>query len=155
MADKGLPLLSVRTMSLSHWTSPLAAFEAPRRVGGWIAGLGTALGLGALAASSCCALPVGLAALGATGAVFSGLETLANLRPVLLGGAALALAAGWGLFIRSRYFVCQPGGSCASSRAPRGFLLLLGGTVLVALALAWAPYFEASAIRLTRLGSTR
>src|SRR5208282_1011099 len=93
---------------------PLSAPSA-----GWFAGVGAAIGLGALAASSCCVLPLALASLGVTGAVFGGLEILASLRPFLLGGAALALAAGWVLFFRHRAVACDSGGSCAGPDSPK------------------------------------
>lgn len=119
--------------------------------GGWFAGLGTVAGLGALAASSCCALPMALAGLGATGAVFGGLTMLASVRPLLLGGAALALLVGWGLFFRRRATACTMAGPCVSTGPSRRTAALLGiGTVLVALALVWEPYLEPTVLKAMR-----
>lgn len=102
-------------------------------------------------ASSCCALPVALASLGATGAVFGGLAMLASIRPLLLGGAALALLVGWGLFLRRRTKACAMAGPCASTRPSRRTAALLGiGTALVALALVWEPYLEPMVLRAMR-----
>jgi len=115
----------------------------PVTSGGWFAGLGAVAGLGALAASSCCALPVALVGVGASGAVFGGLAMLASIRPILLGGAALVLLVGWGLFLRRRATACAMAGPCASSGPPRRAAAVLGiGTALVALALVWEPYLE-------------
>ena len=123
----------------------------PAPSGSWFAGLGTVAGLGALAASSCCALPVALAGLGATGAVFGGLAILASIRPILLGGAALALLVGWGLFLRRRATACAMAGSCASPGPSRRTAALLGiGTALVALALVWEPYLEPLVLKAMR-----
>ena len=60
---------------------------------GLLAGTGAIVGIGALVASSCCVLPIALAGLGATGALFSGLAFLAGIRP-LLGFFLLATARG-------------------------------------------------------------
>ena len=61
----------------------------PTPASGWLAGIGATVGFGALAASSCCVLPLALAGLGTGGAVFSGLEVLANWRLFLQGSAAM------------------------------------------------------------------
>ncbi|MBY0250031.1 MAG: mercury transporter MerT [Methylobacterium organophilum] len=107
--------------------------------------------MGALAASSCCALPVALAGLGAMGAVFGGLAMLASIRPLLLGGAALALLVGWGLFLRHRTKVCAMAGPCTSTGPSRRTAALLGiGTALVALGLVWEPYLEPMVLRAIR-----
>lgn len=119
--------------------------------GSWFAGLGTVAGLGALAASSCCALPVALAGLGATGAVFGGLAMLSYLRPLLLGGAALALFVGWGLFLRRRATACDMSGPCSRKGPSWGTVALLGlGTVLVGLSLVWEPYLEPVVLKAMR-----
>jgi len=78
---------------------PRPAENGPIQATGWLAGLGAITGLGALAASSCCALPLALAGLGAGSAVFGGLEILANWRPLLLGVAVMVVLAAWGLLL--------------------------------------------------------
>ncbi|WP_354405177.1 mercuric transporter MerT family protein [Methylobacterium radiotolerans] len=131
--------------------APRTRESLPVPAGGWFAGLGTLAGLGALAASSCCALPVALASLGATGAVFGGLAVLASIRLLLLGGATLALLVGWWLFFHRRAAACDMDGPCASAGPSRRTAALLGlGTALVALALVWEPYLEPMALRVMR-----
>jgi mercuric ion transport protein len=77
---------------------PRRAENSPIQASSWLAGLGGVAGFGALAASSCCVLPLALAGLGAGSAVFGGLEVLANWRPLLLGGAVVVVLVGWTLF---------------------------------------------------------
>ncbi|WP_430395072.1 mercuric transporter MerT family protein [Enterovirga aerilata] len=109
---------------------------------GWLAGFGAVAGLGAVAASSCCALPVALVSLGATGAVLSGLERLTSVRPVLIGGAILAIVTAWALHSRGRSVACA-GRSCEASPSSKKTVALLGvGTLLVLLALLWEPFIE-------------
>ncbi|MEE7492058.1 mercuric transporter MerT family protein [Methylobacterium oryzae] len=132
-------------------SAPRPRDSLPAPSGGWFAGLGTVAGLGALAASSCCALPVALASLGATGAAFGGLAMLASIRPLLLSGAALALLVGWWLFFRRRAVVCNTAGPCASPGPSRRTAALLAvGTALVALAIVWEPYLEPMVLRAMR-----
>ena len=118
---------------------------------GWFAGVGTAIGLGALAASSCCALPLALASVGVTGAALGGLELLAGLRPFLLGGAAFAIAVGWYLFFRSRAVACEVGGVCVASSSPKRTAAFLAvGTALVGVAAIWQPFVEPILLQLMR-----
>ncbi len=138
--------MTARAITAPAEKSDPAAFSP-----GWLAGLGTLAGIGALIASSCCALPVALAGLGATGAVFSGLNVLTDLRPFLLGGAALALLIGWGLMIRPRATNCLADVPCGETQPRWRTAALLGsGTVLVSLALVWEPYIEPLVLRAMR-----
>ncbi|MCB4806299.1 MULTISPECIES: mercuric transporter MerT family protein [Methylobacterium] len=139
------------SIAASARSAPRPRDSLPVPAGSWFAGLGTVAGLGALAASSCCALPMALAGLGATGAVFGGLTMLASIRPLLLGGAALALLVGWALFFRRRATACAMAGPYASTGPSRRTAVLLGmGTALVALALVWEPYLEPAVLRAMR-----
>ncbi len=118
---------------------------------GWIAALGTAAGLGALVSSSCCVLPLALAGLGASTAVFSGLEVLANWRPFLIGGAGLVLLAAWAMFFRGRSAVCRTDSACATAIPSRNIAVLLAlGSAFLALAFVWGPCVEPILLKFVR-----
>ncbi|MGU9982486.1 mercury transporter MerT [Phreatobacter sp. HK31-P] len=129
---------------------PPAAIPAPPT--GLLAGAGTLVGMTALVSSSCCVVPLALAGLGATGAVFSGLLLLAAIRPYLLGVAALTLLAGWWLyFSRQRLAACNSDGKCAAPVTSwRMISFLMLGSTFVGLATIWEPYIEPILLRLVR-----
>lgn len=130
----------------SSATKPLPAPST-----GVLAGTGLVVGAGALIASSCCVLPMTLAGLGVTGAVFSGLEVLADIRPFLIAGAAVMLAFGWAFFFcRPRSARCD-GETCAKlERSGRTIGLLGVGSLVIGLALVWGPYVEPALLKLAR-----
>lgn len=130
-------------MALGGLTGPIRPKDLEDLPAGWLAGGAAVAGLGALAASSCCVLPLALAGLGAGGAAFSALAVLSGLRPLLLGVALLALTAGWVLFFRRRS--CAPPASSTLMAVRLG-----GGTALAGLALLWGPYFEPILLRIVR-----
>lgn len=119
---------------------------------GLLAGTGAVIGFGALIASSCCVLPIALAGLGVTGVVFSGLAFLADIRLLLLGGATIMMALGWGAFFwRKRTPVCDVGGTCAAPTTSARTTIMLGlGSIVVGLAFVWGPYVEPILLRLAR-----
>ncbi len=118
---------------------------------GVLAGTGAVVGAGALIASSCCVLPMALAGLGVTGAVFSGLAVLADIRPFLIAGAALMLALGWAFFFRRRRGARCDGDTCAKpERSGRTIGLLGFGSLVVGLALVWSPYVEPALLKMVR-----
>ncbi|MGD9631888.1 MULTISPECIES: mercuric transporter MerT family protein [unclassified Afipia] len=125
---------------------------SPESSTGILAGTGAVVGFGALIASSCCALPIVLAGLGVTGAAFSGLVFLADIRPLLLGGAAVMLALGWAfVFWRRRSPACSVIGTClVPATSARAVTLLCIGSFIVGLALVWDPYVELSLVKLLR-----
>src|SRR6267154_158670 len=100
-------------MALTDTDAPIQspAENSPIQASGWLAGLGAVTGFGALAASSCCVLPLALAGLGASSAVFGGLEILANWRPLLLSVALVVVLAAWLLLFRRRSVACNIDGS--------------------------------------------
>jgi mercuric ion transport protein len=130
--------------------SPLVAIPKPST--GLFAGAGVLVGLTALISSSCCVIPIALAGFGVTGAAFSGLEFLVGIRPYLLGGAALALLAGWWMFFRRRGAVaCNVDGTCAKPASSQTTIIFLTlGSVFVGMALVWEPYFEPLLLRMMR-----
>ena len=127
---------------------PIAAPKAPT---GWVAGLGAIFGLGALVSSSCCAVPLALAGLGAGGAVFSGLEFLAEWRPYLLSAAALVLLTSWAIFFRRRAVACNTDRGCAPTAPTKRTVVLLSiGTAFVALSLVWDALIEPIVFKMVR-----
>jgi mercuric ion transport protein len=92
--------------------------------------------LGALAASSCCLVPLALFGIGVGGAWIGYLTRLAPYQPYFLGVAAVCLGLGYLLRHRSRRAVCAEGEMCARPLPSRivtiGFILagVLIGAVL-------------------------
>lgn len=136
-------------LNLAEIAKPSTLNPPPTR---WLAGTGIIAGLGAVIASSCCVLPLALAALGVTGAAFSGLEFLVGIRPFLLGGAVVVLLAGWGLFFwKKTPPSCNGEGGCMPpSRAGRTIILLAFGTAIVGLALVWQGNIEPALLKMMR-----
>src|SRR5262249_10032542 len=94
--------------------------------------------LAALAASSCCILPLVLFALGIGGAWISNFTWLAPYQPYFIAATLAFLGAGYWLVHRSSKRACANGGVCArplSSRFVKGALIL--ATILVAAALGF------------------
>lgn len=81
----------------------------------WFASLGLVAGLGAVVASSCCVLPLGLVALGAGAGVFGVLNEIAAWRVPFLSVSALAVAGGWGACLMKRRDACTTDLHCAIS----------------------------------------
>ena len=116
----------------------------------WFAALGLVAGLGAVVASSCCILPLGLAALGAGAGILGGLEALAGWRIPFLAVAALAVVGGWTRWQSKRPPVCVSGSTCASTRRSRAtFALLLCASVVVIVAGSWG-YIEPALLKMMR-----
>lgn len=114
--------------------SPPATPAAPK----WFAALGLAAGLGAVVASSCCVIPLGLAGLGASTSVLGGLELVAAWRIPFLAFSAFAIIGGWAAWWWKRPILCVSGSTCASPDRSRATLaLLLCASVIVAAAASW------------------
>ena len=120
-----------------------AIFGAAARPGatGRKASLAAAGGvLGALAAASCCIVPLVLFPLGIGGAWIGNLTALEPYQPIFLGVTLAFLVTGYYLVYRRRPAACAEGGDCARplpSRIVR--LALWGATALAAAAIAF-PY---------------
>ena len=101
--------------------------------------------IGALAASSCCILPLVLFGLGVSGAWIANLTQLAPYQPYFLAATVACLAGGYGLLDRSRRKACTDGQVCArplSARIVTSGLILATILVIGALALdVLAPLF--------------
>ena len=98
-------------------------------------------GLGALAMSSCCIVPLVLFSLGVTGAWLGGLTALYPYKWFFFVPTAGFLAAGFYMVYRKpRSTECAPEASCAAPTADRVTKIVLwSATVLVLTALAF-PY---------------
>jgi mercuric ion transport protein len=101
--------------------------------------------LGALAASSCCLVPLVLFGLGVSGAWIGHLTRLAPYQPYFIAATAACLAGGYGLLYRSRKMVCTDREVCGRPLPNRIVTIgLILSTVLVVGALALdfiAPLF--------------
>ena len=100
---------------------------------------------GALAASSCCIVPLVLFGLGVSGAWIANLTRLAPYQPYFIAATIACLAGGYGLRYRSRKTACTDGQVCArplSNRIVTSGLILATILVIGALALdVLAPLF--------------
>lgn len=123
----------------------------PSPVGvGSMTALGAVTGLGALAASSCCVLPLVLGGLGASAGVFTVLGVLAPLRVPLMAVSVVAVVTGWFFYAQRRRAACAPDGSCtAPRRSPAALVLLSLATVLI-VAAAGGGSFEPTLIKMLR-----
>jgi mercuric ion transport protein len=100
--------------------------------------------LGALAASSCCILPVVLFSLGISGAWIGNFTQLAPYKPYFVIATAVFVACGYWLVYRSSKLACADGEACARSLPNRIVkIVLVTATVLVIAAFGFdyvAPY---------------
>ena len=116
-----------------------------------MAALGAVTGLGALAASSCCVLPIVLGGLGAGAGTFTVLGLLAPLRAPLMLASTLAVLAGWFLYARRpRSAACGAASSCPGPRRSPAALMLLGLATLLVAAAATSGHFEVTLIKMLR-----
>lgn len=94
--------------------------------------------LGALAASSCCVLPLMLFSLGVSGAWIGNFTQLAPCQPCFIAATLVFLGAGYWLVYRSSKLTCADGMACARplpNRLVKAGLVL--ATILVIAALGF------------------
>lgn len=116
----------------------------------WFAALGLVAGLGAVVASSCCVIPLGLAALGAGASVLGRLEAIAAWRVTLLSTSAMAIVGGWGAWWLKRPIACVSGAGCKTPQRARATLtLLLSASITVLAAASWR-HIDAALLALLR-----
>ena len=128
-------------------TSPSSVAPATPK---WFAAFGLVAGLGAVVASSCCVIPLGLSALGAGASGLGGLEAVAMWRAPLLSVSALAIVGGWGAWWLKRPVACASDASCASHTRSRATLaLLLCASTAVIAAASWS-YIDPMLLKLLR-----
>ena len=115
----------------------VSAERAEGRRMGLVAAVGM---LGALAATSCCIVPLVLFALGIGGAWIGNLTALAPYQPIFITATLIFLGTGYYLVYRRRGAACAEGKLCARPLPRRGVKLALwAATTLVASAIA-VPY---------------
>ncbi|MGH8532938.1 MAG: mercuric transporter MerT family protein [Gammaproteobacteria bacterium] len=96
--------------------------------------------LAAIAASSCCVLPLVLFTLGISGAWISNLTALAPYQPYFVVVTLACLVAGFAMVYRKPKAACLPGSSCSRPASDRfAKLSLWTASVIIAAALAF-PY---------------
>jgi len=94
--------------------------------------------LGALAASSCCIMPLVLFSLGVSGAWIGNFTQLAPYQPYFIGATLVCLGAGYWLVYRSSKLACADDAACARplpNRLVKAGLIL--ATILVFAALGF------------------
>lgn len=124
--------------------------EPVRATGGLPGAIGIVAGLGAIAASSCCVVPLTLAALGAGAGIFGTLETLASWRMPLLVTSGIWVEAAWFAWWQNRRKTCETGSTCTTRpRTGMPLTLLLLATLTVVAAIGW-DYLELPLLRLVR-----
>ena len=111
---------------------------APGAIKAGLALVGIASGIGAIAASSCCLVPLVLATFGAGAGVFGVLEALAPWRVPLLAVSGAGVMLGWFAWLRKRNVACEVGPACARPSSARiSLALLFLASLVVAAALGW------------------
>ena len=98
--------------------------------------------LGALAASSCCILPLALFMLGISGAWIGKLMALAPYQPIFFAATAGCLGVGYYLVYRQPKTVCADG-SCARPLPRRGVKAALWAATVMVLAAVAFDYLAA------------
>ena len=94
--------------------------------------------LGAVAATSCCILPLVLFGLGVSGAWIGNFTQLAPYQPYIIIGTLTCLSTGYWLVYRSSTVACADGTACARPLPNRWVVAgLIAATVLVIAALAF------------------
>lgn len=97
--------------------------------------------MGAIAASSCCVMPLALFALGVSGAWIGHLAALAPYQPIFVGITLGFLGYGYILVYRKPKAVCAVDERCARPHRDRTVRIVLwSATVSVAAAMAF-PYY--------------
>lgn len=109
----------------------------PGRRQAWLAAGGI---LGAVAASSCCILPVGLFSLGASGAWLGNLSALSPYQPIFIAITLGFLGSGFWLAYRRPQAACRGSGACSPPMSRRAVKLALWAALLLVAAATAFPY---------------
>ncbi len=94
--------------------------------------------VGAVAASSCCIVPLVLFSLGISGAWIGNLTRLAPYQPIFVGVTLICLGYGYWLVRRARRTMCEEGTACSQPLPNRVVTIaFVSATLLVAAAVAF------------------
>ncbi len=116
----------------------------------WLAGAGIAGGLLTVVASSCCIIPLGLAALGAGAGIVGRLAFLSDWRLHFLALSLAAVVGSWVTWRRRQATACVSALSCAAVSRSRGILaLLICASMVVTTAAGWG-YIKPVLLKLAR-----
>ncbi len=95
-------------------------------------------GLGAILASSCCVIPLGLSAIGASAGVISAFHSFESMRLPFLGVASVALLGGWYVWWSKRNAVYCSTSNCSSPTTRNSTVAMLSlSTFIILLGLSW------------------
>ena len=95
--------------------------------------------LGAIAASSCCILPLALFSLGISGAWIGNLTALAPYQPYFIAATLACLGYGYWLVYRPKNVACAEGAACAR---PLPHHIVKAGLILATILVAGAIAFD-------------
>ena len=95
--------------------------------------------LGAIAASSCCILPLALFSLGISGAWIGNLTALAPYQPYFIAATLACLGYGYWLVYRRKNVACVEGAACAT---PLPNHIVKAGLILATILVAGAIAFD-------------
>lgn len=136
-ANKGNNCTSIDQMSNKTPLSTISAAPVPGLQSDKLVSHGQKLAaagglIGALAASSCCILPVVLFSLGISGAWIGNFTQLAPYKPFFIAATIAFLSLGYGLVHRSSRLACADGEACARPLSNHFVkAVLIAATVLV------------------------
>ena len=107
-----------------------------------LGGIAAFAGIGAILASSCCVIPLVLAAVGASAGVFAAFQTLAEWKTQLLLVAGISIFGGWFSWWKKRNDNCSSAASCSmSTRINASVTLLSLSSLIIIFGLSW-EYIE-------------
>ena len=133
-------------------SAPSSPFTPSAMPSGMLAAGGAAFGLAAVLASSCCAIPFLLAAVGAGAGIFTALDALSSFRLPLIALGGLVVAGGWWLRWRKGPASCETGALCAvMTRSRATTIMLCLATLMVVVATVW-DFIEPALLRLMGIG---
>lgn len=95
-------------------------------------------GFGAILASSCCVLPLGLSSFGASASLISSFHSFESMRLPLLGVASVSLLGGWYVWWSKRNAKYCSTSNCPSPTTRNSVVAMLSiSTFIILLGLSW------------------